>query len=298
MVHEDVFVVISRNGWLKRVKSYDPRTQLLKEGDTILAVIEVNTSETVAFFSNFGKVYVSRVYDLEVSGKGYGDPIQTIFHFQDQERIVAVLSAEPKAPLLSGEVTFENGAEVAMPHTRHGQLVFFPELADGEAAADDQKISAPLCLVATRQGRGFCFERAVIKEPTTRQGRTLIRLRSEDEVVGVRPVERPLLVIASSNRILVTPVEQVSVLAGTGQGVRLMNPDPPAVIDFTLADTRDTLVVLTTKGKEKEVAVSELPTYNRGAKGAVMRGGIQRFYLKPRETAAAGAGKEIATGSI
>jgi len=36
VVHEDVFVVVTRNGWLKRVKTFDVRTQLLKEGDEIL----------------------------------------------------------------------------------------------------------------------------------------------------------------------------------------------------------------------------------------------------------------------
>jgi DNA gyrase subunit A len=283
-VHEDVFVVLTRNGWLKRLKSYDPRTQLLKEGDEVLAVIRANTRETVAFFSNFGKVYVSRIYDLEVSGKGYGDPIQTLFHFQDEERIVAALPSEP-APGSRLDVPSMVQVESGAREDESGQLVFFPDLAKdaGVEDAPGQESPSPRCLVVTRMGVGFCFERSSLRETSTRSGRTLIRLRSGDEVVAVRPVLRPLLAIATSRRVLVTPVAQVSVLAGAGRGMRLIKADPPGVLNFFLVSEDDHLLVQNQKGKEKEVAVAEFPVYNRGAKGAVVPGGIKRLQLRPRD---------------
>jgi DNA gyrase subunit A len=281
VVHEEVFVVLTRNGWLKRLKSYDPRTQLLKEGDEVLAVISANTRETVAFFSNFGKVYVSRIYDLDVSGKGYGDPIQTLFHFQDQERIVTALPSEPEPGAIL-DISFMVQPEADAGEAPQGQLTFFPDVGkDAEPQKSGaQETPPPLCLVVTRQGTGFCFERSSLKESSTRSGRTLIRLRPGDEVVAVRPVQRPLLAIATSRRVLVTPVAQVSVLAGAGRGIRLIKPDPPGVLAFFLVSGDDHLLIQTHKGKEKEVAVAELPTYNRGAKGAVIRGGIKRVQLK------------------
>jgi DNA gyrase subunit A len=280
-VHEDVFVVLTRNGWLKRLKSYDPRTQLLKEGDEVLAVIKANTKETVALFSNFGKVYVSRIYDLDVSGKGYGDPIQTLFHFQDEERIVAALPSEPESildtPLILQTESDRSEAE-------KGQLTFFPDLGKDSETEETptQEPPPPLCLVATRSGVGFCFERNSLKETSTRSGRALIRLRPGDEVVAVRPVLKPLLAIATNRRVLVTPTAQVSILAGAGRGVRLIKPDPPGVLDFLLVNEDDHLLIQNQKDKEKTMAVSDLPMYNRGAKGAVIRGGIKRILVKPR----------------
>jgi DNA gyrase/topoisomerase IV subunit A len=99
----------------------------------------------------------------------------------------------------------------------------------------------------------------------------------------VRPVERPLLVIATSRRILVTPVAQVSVLAGAGRGMRLIKPDPPGVLDFFTVSADDHLLVQSKKGEDKELAVAEQPIYNRGAKGSVIRGGIAQFSVKARE---------------
>ncbi len=284
VVHEDVYVVVTRNGWLKRVKSYDPRTQMLKEGDEVLAVIGVNTRETVAFFSNFGKVYASRVYDLEVSGKGYGDPIQTLFHFQDEEKVVAALPSEPE-PGAVWDTSFMVQPETGDAKDQPGQLTFFPDLGkDSEGGKlAGQEPPPPLCLVVTRQGMGFCFERSSLKDPSARAGRTLIRLRSGDEVVYVRPVERPLLAVVTNRRILVTPMWQVNVLAGAGRGIRLIKPDPPGVLDFFTVSSDDWLQLQNQKGKEKEVAVEELPIYNRGAKGAVIKGGIKSVQRKPKE---------------
>jgi hypothetical protein len=62
-----------------------------------------------------------------------------------------------------------------------------------------------------------------------------------------------------------------------------MKPDPPGVLDFYTVDEDDHLLIQNKKGKEKEVAAAELPTYNRGAKGVVIRGGIASIQLKPRE---------------
>ncbi|MFP3869620.1 MAG: DNA topoisomerase (ATP-hydrolyzing) subunit A [Syntrophobacteria bacterium] len=282
VVHEDVYVVVTRNGWLKRVKTYDPRTQLLKEGDEILAVIAANTSETVAFFSNFGKVYVSRVYDLEISSKGYGDPIQTVFNFQDQERVVASLTAEqretrPAEPLPEDRQISSGAAEPL------SQLCFFPDGTDGNRPAHTTA-EQPLCLVATRHGQGFCFERSTLREPTTRNGRALIRLRRGDEVAAVRPVAGPLLAVASRERLLLTPVDQVKVLGGVGRGIRVINPEPGEVLDFCTMNLDDVLLIQNPKGRVKEVAVGELPVYNRGTKGVPLRGGIARISVKPKET--------------
>jgi DNA gyrase subunit A len=284
VTHEDVFVVLTRNGWLKRVKSYDPHTQLLKEGDKVQAVIKANTKESIAFFSNFGKVYVSRIYDMDVSGKGYGDPIQTVFTFQDEEKIVDVLLSEPE-PGEKPDTSFMLPSEAVVSHHEGGQLSFFPDM-DKDAAPGESVVPEslpPLCLVVTRGGMGFCFEHSSLREASTKSGRTLIRLKAGDEVIGVRSVRGPLLAVVTNRRLLVAPMNQVSILAGAGRGVRLIKPDPPGVLDFFTLNQEDSFVIESQKGKEKEVNVAELPVYKRGAKGTVIRGGIKRIQLKPRD---------------
>jgi hypothetical protein len=93
-------------------------------------------------------------------------------------------------------------------------------------------------------------------------------------------VEGPLLVAATARRVLVTEVDQVKVLAGAGQGVRVVNPEPPGVLECLTARPEEVLLMESPKGKVCEVLVAEIPRYRRGAKGAVIRGGIARIKVK------------------
>src|SRR5205823_6489865 len=85
---EDAHVVITRDGWVKRVREMkDPSSTRLREGDEVLAVLAGSLKSSLILFSNFGTAYVTRFNDVPAS-TGYGDPVQKLFKFDDQERVV------------------------------------------------------------------------------------------------------------------------------------------------------------------------------------------------------------------
>ncbi|MFL5309019.1 MAG: DNA topoisomerase (ATP-hydrolyzing) subunit A, partial [Myxococcales bacterium] len=95
---EDAHVVITRDGWVKRVREMkDPATTRLREGDEVLAVLAGSLKSSLILFSNFGTAYVTRFNDVPAS-TGYGDPVQKLFKFDDQERVVGGLSLDPRLP--------------------------------------------------------------------------------------------------------------------------------------------------------------------------------------------------------
>src|SRR4029077_3368376 len=68
IVEEEVTVILSRDGWLKRVREVkDLSATRLREGGAILAAMRGSTKEAVAIFSNFGYAYVVRVNDVPAS---------------------------------------------------------------------------------------------------------------------------------------------------------------------------------------------------------------------------------------
>src|SRR5437762_12355587 len=96
IVEEDNVVIVSRDGWVKRQKEVrDLSTTRLREGDSVLAVMQGSTRATVVFFSNFGVAYTSRIIDVPAS-TGYGEPIQKQFKLKDGEKIVGVMSLDPR----------------------------------------------------------------------------------------------------------------------------------------------------------------------------------------------------------
>ncbi|MEM6337064.1 MAG: DNA topoisomerase (ATP-hydrolyzing), partial [Bacteroidota bacterium] len=90
IIREDVYVIVTRDGWVKRQKSYsDVGAIRVREGDQVGWVIGGSTRATVAFFTNWGQAYTIRIDQLP-STTGYGDPIQKLFDFSDKEQIVGV----------------------------------------------------------------------------------------------------------------------------------------------------------------------------------------------------------------
>src|SRR5207248_2415608 len=60
-------------------------------------VLGGSLKSNLVVFSNFGTAYVTRFNDVPPS-TGYGDPVQKLFKFDDNERVVGALSLDPRLP--------------------------------------------------------------------------------------------------------------------------------------------------------------------------------------------------------
>src|SRR6266850_3202045 len=89
IVHEEATVILSRDGWLKRVREVkDPTSTRLREGDAIHSVLIGTTRDRLALFTNKGVSYILKVYDVPAS-TGYGEPVQSLLKFGDGEHVAA-----------------------------------------------------------------------------------------------------------------------------------------------------------------------------------------------------------------
>ncbi len=85
IVAEDNHILVTSDGWVKRQKEINPETTRLREGDRILSLVPGSTRATIAFFSNFGTCYTSRVIDIPAT-TGYGEPIQKLFQTERRRK--------------------------------------------------------------------------------------------------------------------------------------------------------------------------------------------------------------------
>ncbi len=251
IVHEETTVLLSRDGWLRRVRELkDPSSARLREGDAIQAVIAGTTRDHLVLYSTHGSVYVLRVADVPAT-TGYGEPVQSLLKFGDGERVVA---AQLKR-------------DAAAPEPANGQALL-PGLGGGAAPG-------PI-LVAT--ARGFGFRATPDLSETTRSGRRVARVGDGDEIVSVEPVAGKVVVVAaSSGKMLRFPLDDVAELSGPGRGVTLLKPgaDARVVGALALAEKADFLAV-TPEGNERKFAVTDVPAGRRAGKGqkVVKRGGV------------------------
>jgi DNA gyrase subunit A len=249
IVDEDANVILSAQGWVKRVREVkDLSATRLREGDSVLAAVAGSTRAAVAFFSNLGGCYVSRIHDVP-SSTGYGDPVQKLFKLDDGERMVACLSFDPRA--------------LAVPPPTEGA----EEAADGGAASGPTprapaEPQPPLALAITKSGFGFRFSLRPHREPSTRSGRRYAKPKEGDEVMAVMVVGDDDAVVCASadGHVLGVPVSEIPALSGPGRGVIVMDVEEgERLVGAVPALSKNERVTLETeKGKPKEVKLAEV----------------------------------------
>jgi len=234
IVDEEVTVILSRDGWLKRVREIkDLSATRLREGDAVLAALRGSTKDSLAIFSNLGSCYVIRINDVPAS-TGYGEPVQKLLNFRDGERVVA------------GLVVSGNGPS-AIP-------------------------AGTLAISLTRKGFGFRFNLDPHREMSTRAGRRFAKLADGDEVVGVLPVAPKdiLCVVTGEARALVCEADEAAELANPGRGVTMIKvAEGDEVVGFALGKRKDeeVLVAELESGKKIPVGPGRYHVTARGGRG-------------------------------
>ncbi|MBX3421709.1 MAG: DNA topoisomerase 4 subunit A [Pirellulaceae bacterium] len=258
IVAEDCHVLLSTDGWVKRQKQIaDPAKSRLREGDGVLACVAGSTRATLAFFSSFGVCYTARFIDIPAS-TGYGEPVQKLFKLKDGERIVSMISLDPR---VIGDIQ-EDPKRPALCPDVHG-------------------------LAATSNGYALRFCLAPFVEPSTRSGRRYARVASGAEVIGVESVHgtENILGISADCRTIVCPAEEINYLSGPGKGVTLIKlAKTDRLIGFKASKgDRDLLVVETNRGARKTISTAKYRVTSRGGRGTEIQknGKIAAVVIEP-----------------
>ena len=241
IVEEDNVVIVSRDGWLKRQKEVrDLSTTRLREGDSVLALLQGSTRATAVFFTNFGVAYSARFVDVPAS-TGYGEPIQKLFKLKDGERVIAALSLDPR---IVGNIATRKEGEAPPVHA----------------------------LAVTSDGYSLRFGLDAFVEPSTRNGRRFARPSQGVEVVGVVKLTGDEIVIAATQeaRAILCRADEVNYLSGPGKGViliKLSSKDDRVLGFMASTGDRDLMRVETSRGAEQTISTTKYEVTGRGGKG-------------------------------
>ncbi|MEO5769610.1 MAG: DNA topoisomerase IV subunit A [Polyangia bacterium] len=231
IVHEDVTVIVSRDGWLKRVREIkDLSATRLREGDSILMAARGGTKESLALFSNFGTCYVLRVNDVPQS-TGYGEPVQKLFNLKDGERIIG--------GVMTTGATMQAGS-LAMAATKRGFGLRFGLDTHRE--------------LSTRAGRRFA-------RPAEGDEIVGVAVTAPGDIVSV---------VTATGRALLCKAEELPTLANPGRGVTLIKvDDDDAVLGFGVGRRADkeVLIAESDAGKKFPVGPGRFAVTGRGGRG-------------------------------
>lgn len=189
---EDAQVVITRDGWVKRVRELkDPTSTRMREGDELMAVLSGSLKSNLVFFSNQGAAYVTRFNDVPAS-TGYGDPVQKLFKFDDHERVIGAVSLDPRLPIPEKLVAVSKkgfGLRFLLePHrevsTRAGRRYAKPAAGD-ELIGVAPCVEKDLLAVVTKKTFALVCKVAEVNELAgPGKGVTVIKVGADDEVLA------------------------------------------------------------------------------------------------------------------
>ncbi|MGB8332704.1 MAG: DNA topoisomerase IV subunit A [Polyangiales bacterium] len=259
IVDEDAMVVVTEQGWVKRQQRVkDVASTRVRKGDRVLAVLAGSTKSTIAFFSNQGVCYVSRMVDIAAT-TGHGAPLQALFKMADGERIVGAVGFDPR---------------------------FLDVPAPTEGSEEPEP---PYAVAVTRGGLALRFSLRAHREPSTRSGRKFTRPKAGDEVIYVAPVveEDCIACVTKQRRALVCEAEEVSLLAGAGRGVMLikLQKDDEVLAARVLSYEDDALIAQRDGGSEYRISLRKYDVVSRGGKGFQLftRGQVEgEVYQEPQ----------------
>ena len=251
--HEEVHIILSQNGWVRKLKNLsDPSGLKFKENDQLLGILQTNTRNLIALFTSFGIVYVSKVYNLPYTRSGFGEPVQSLFKFGDGEKVVSMLTLS--AP----------GEGLDTPEQSEGQTTMDFLKSDKSGGNNTEFI------VVSANGFGFRFRLSNLAE-TTRSGRKIMSLKNDDSMIGFAPVTHSHVFLATEKgKAVVIATDQITQLAGSGKGVTLMKPGESNVVGFKLVNLKDKITIVFDSGNDKEITVKSVRLCNRGSQGVII----------------------------
>lgn len=258
IVRENTNVVVSREGWIKRVGRLASVEQTrIREGDEVLTVVPGSTLDHVIFFSSEGIAYTMRIDQVPASS-GYGEPLSKHFRLGDGATIVSGLSTDAR---------------------------FTP--ADSKVKGEESP--APYLMVATARGQVLRIPLKPFRTASTKVGRKYCRLAPGDRVVFVELVRgaTTMFLASAEARIIHFAVSDVPVLSGAGKGVRGLKvaTDDHVLGAALLTNARDCLYVQTTAEKEMVFGQVKYEVTSRGGKGVRTshRSGFAKIIRPPIE---------------
>jgi DNA gyrase subunit A len=293
IVEEDMVVTISQSGYIKRnpITLYQSqrrggkgKTAMgTKEEDFVSLLFVASTHHTFLFFTNRGKVYWCKVYEIPQAGRASrGKAIVNLLNFEEGERLTTVLAVP----------AFEEGYNILMA-TRQGlvkktDIMAYSRPRQGGIIAlglneGDELIAARITdgtynvFLGSADGKSIRFHETDVR-PTGRVSRGVrgITLLKNDYLVGMEVMSHGQTLFTATEKGYGkrTLLDEYPVQKRGGKGVITIktNERNGRVVNILLVDEEDELMLMTNAGKLIRMPIAGISVISRNTQGVKLIG--------------------------
>ena len=289
---EQCVFTLTENGYIKRtpVSEYAAQSKggmgkkgiTTREEDTVVDVFTASTHDYILFFTDTGKVYRKKGYQIPESGKAAkGVNIVNILQVETGERVQAMLHfRETGDEQLYLFMTTRNGTvkrlEVsALKNLRNNGIRALTLDEGDELISVTETRGHDRMLIATHDGQAVCFDETDVRA----MGRTAvgvrgIRLREGDYVIGAAraDADKTVLSITENGYGKRTPIEEYRITNRGGMGIRnyMVTDKTGPVVGMKVVDGTEDLLLVTAAGILIRTPVENIRVAGRATQGVIV----------------------------
>ena len=286
---EDMVVTISHAGYIKRTSTGDYRAQRrggrgrigmeARDEDWVTQLFVASTHAYIFFFSDRGKVYVKKVFEIPQAARtAKGRAIVNFVGMEPGEKVAAIVEV-PKIEPNKFLVTLTKRGQIKKTELVDYENFRQKGIIGVKIEENDQLLAVALTdgntemLIATRLGQSIRFPETQVRAMgRATAGVKAIDVGDDDAVVGfaVTDPERPhVLAVCENGYGKRTLIEEFRVQNRGGKGIILIDASDRngPVVDIKLVKPRDELMLITDRGQMIRTRVDEIRETGRNAQG-------------------------------
>lgn len=299
--NEDVIITMSESGYIKRMPRGTFKMQdrggkgvlgmTTKDEDTINRILSADTHDNMLFFTDRGRVYQVRVWDLpEGTRQAKGQAVVNLINVESDERVTSILTYSTKK-----DDQKKQNAEYILMATSNG-VVKKSKLTDFEKIRKSGLIAINLdandelswvditsgkddILLVTHKGKTIRFAENEVRA-TARDTRGVrgILLSKDDYVVSLDIIsggksEDQFLTIMEKGIGKKTPLTDFPTQRRGGQGVKVAEVKDKTgnvVVSQIVPPDTNSIILTSTKGQIVKVPISAVPALKRATSGVIL----------------------------
>ncbi|MGG3561560.1 DNA gyrase subunit A [Neobacillus rhizosphaerae] len=285
---ENIVISLTHNGYIKRLPVSTYRAQRrggrgiqgmgTNEDDFVEHLITTSTHDTILFFTNKGKVYRSKGYEIpEYSRTAKGIPIINLLGIEKGEWVNAIIPIEEfvddwylffttkegvsKRSPLTSFANIRNNGLIALS-LREGDELISVRLTDGNKHM----------IIGTKKGMLIHFPETDVRSMgRTATGVKGITLDSDDEVVGMEVLEEnnDVLIVTKNGYGKRTPASEYRIQGRGGKGIKTcqVTEKNGQLVSMRAVTGEEDLMLITTGGVLIRMDVASISKMGRSTQG-------------------------------
>ncbi|MBF0101444.1 MAG: DNA gyrase subunit A [Desulfobacterales bacterium] len=288
IVEEDMVVSISKAGYIKRTPITVYNTQrrggkgknamATREDDFVEHLFVASTHHTFLFFTNLGKVFWLRVFELPLANRtSKGRAVVNLLGFAQNERLTTVLAVPSFEPGLQIIMATKMGLIkktdlMAFSKPRLGGIIGIELLPEDELIGTRITDGTMQVFLCSAQGKTIRFAESDVRSMgRNARGVKSMTLEENDVIVSMEVLShgQTLLVATKNGYGKRTDIEEYPIHRRSGKGVITIktNERNGQVVSALLVEEDDELMLMTNRGTLIRTSVKEISIISRNTQG-------------------------------